>query len=413
MGVQAKSLGVRFALLLASVWFAASETLGAQAQSDRLFSSAGEVRSEVGAGPAAPEDDPLRSRSARLDVSALSRARDAAVAGRSDSAMLTLNLFDDAVLRAVVERVERLSSDGVLISGRVVGEPFGSLHLVVRGGLVTGSVRTLGASYRIGPGAAGLHLVGEVDEPARSFECGVRDLPEIAGEALLERAERPSGRSPRSADSASSAGVAAPSILDVAVIYTSLVALAQTDMKKLIAYSSVAHMGFVTIGIFTLNLQGIQGALVQMLSHGVVSAALFLVVGVVYDRMHSREIGSYGGLVHRMPAYAAVFMVFMLASIGLPGTSGFVGEFLVLVGAFQVNTWVAALATTGIVLGAAYMLWLYRREIAVFAPLVAVVFWMGIYPTSFLEVMDASVAGLIADYNDALAAARAPALAAR
>ena len=221
MGVQAKSLGVRFALLLASVWFAASETLGAQAQSDRLFSSAGEVRSEVGAGPAAPEDDPLRSRSARLDVSALSRARDAAVAGRSDSAMLTLNLFDDAVLRAVVERVERLSSDGVLISGRVVGEPFGSLHLVVRGGLVTGSVRTLGASYRIGPGAAGLHLVGEVDEPARSFECGVRDLPEIAGEALLERAERPSGRSPRSADSASSAGVAAPSILDVAVIYTS------------------------------------------------------------------------------------------------------------------------------------------------------------------------------------------------
>ena len=219
----------------------------------------------------------------------------------------------------------------------------------------------------------------------------------------------------------------------VAVIYTSLVALAQTDMKKLIAYSSVAHMGFVTIGIFTLNLQGIQGALVQMLSHGVVSAALFLVVGVVYDRMHSREIGSYGGLVHRMPAYAAVFMVFMLASIGLPGTSGFVGEFLVLVGAFQVNTWVAALATTGIVLGAAYMLWLYRRvifgrltkaelmeitdlsrrEIAVFAPLVAVVFWMGIYPTSFLEVMDASVAGLIADYNDALAAARAPALAAR
>ncbi len=201
----------------------------------------------------------------------------------------------------------------------------------------------------------------------------------------------------------------------VAIVYTSLVALMQEDMKKLIAYSSVAHMGFVTIGIFTLTTQGLEGSLVQMLSHGVVSGALFLCVGVVYDRIHSRLIERYGGLVHRMPAYAAVFMVFTLASVGLPGTSGFVGEFLVLAGAFQVNTWVTALATTGIILGAAYMLWLYRRvffgelvrtdlkaildldrrEILVFAPLVAVVLWMGIYPAPFLRVMHASVANLI------------------
>src|SRR5262247_749253 len=144
----------------------------------------------------------------------------------------------------------------------------------------------------------------------------------------------------------------------IAVIYTSLVALAQVDMKKLIAYSSVAHMGFVTAGIFTPNLQGIEGAIFQMLSHGIVSAALFLIVGVVYDRMHSREIETYGGLVHRMPLYSAVFMVFMLASVGLPATSGFPGEFLVMTGLFQVNTWVAAFICTGIILGAAYMLWL-------------------------------------------------------
>jgi len=205
----------------------------------------------------------------------------------------------------------------------------------------------------------------------------------------------------------------------IAVIYTSLVALAQEDMKKLIAYSSVAHMGFVTIGIFTVTMQGIQGAITQMLSHGVVSAALFLVVGVVYDRIHSRDISRYGGLVHRMPRYALVFMIFMLASVGLPGTSGFVGEFLVLVGAFQVNTWVAALAATGMVLGAAYMLWLYRRVIfeklqredlktiidlsprerLVFAPLVVLVLWIGIYPSSFLGAMDSSVANLISDYQ--------------
>ncbi len=194
---------------------------------------------------------------------------------------------------------------------------------------------------------------------------------------------------------------------------------AQEDMKKLIAYSSVAHMGIVTIGIFTLNLQALQGALIQMLSHGVVSAALFLVVGVVYDRIHSREISRYGGLVHRMPRYALVFMIFILASVGLPGTSGFVGEFLVLVGAFQVNTWVAFLGTTGIILGAAYALWLYRRvvfgklekadlrsildlsprEIAVFAPLIVVTFWMGIYPASFLKPMNASVLNLVARYE--------------
>ena len=211
----------------------------------------------------------------------------------------------------------------------------------------------------------------------------------------------------------------------VAVIYTSLVALAQEDMKKLIAYSSVAHMGFVTIGIFTFNMQGIEGAIVQMLSHGVVSAALFLIVGVVYDRIHSRDIDAYGGLVERMPVYATVFMLFMLASVGLPGTSGFVGEFLVLAGAFQANTWVATLAATGLILGAAYMLWLYRRvifgqltkeglrsildlsprEIAVFAPLVLVVMWMGVYPTSFLDVMHVSVTNLIDNYQTALAAA--------
>ncbi|MGE0120672.1 MAG: NADH-quinone oxidoreductase subunit M [Dongiaceae bacterium] len=211
----------------------------------------------------------------------------------------------------------------------------------------------------------------------------------------------------------------------VAVIYTSLVALAQQDMKKLIAYSSVAHMGFVTAGIFAPNLQGIQGAIFQMLSHGIVSAALFLCVGVVYDRMHSREISTYGGLVHRMPAHAAVFMVFMLASVGLPGTSGFIGEFMVMVGLFQVNTWVAAFICTGIILGAAYMLWLYRRvifgeltkdslksildldrrEIAVFAPLVAIVLWMGIYPASFFAVMEPSVDKLIQQFEVRRAAA--------
>ena len=219
----------------------------------------------------------------------------------------------------------------------------------------------------------------------------------------------------------------------VAVIYTSLVALAQTDMKKLIAYSSVAHMGFVTVGIFALNEQAVSGAIFQMLSHGVVSGALFLCVGVVYDRMHSREIATYGGLVHRMPKYAAVFLLFTLASIGLPGTSGFVGELLVMAGAFRANTWVAALIALGVILGAAYMLYLYRRvifgelvkdelktildlnrnEVIVFAPLVLVVLWMGIWPMDFLGPIEASVNNLIEQYQTALAAADAPLLAAR
>jgi NADH-quinone oxidoreductase subunit M len=211
----------------------------------------------------------------------------------------------------------------------------------------------------------------------------------------------------------------------IAVIYTSLVALAQEDMKKLIAYSSIAHMGFVTVGIFVMNQQAVAGAIIQMLSHGIVSAALFLCVGVIYDRMHTREISAYGGLVNRMPKYAFVFLLFSLASVGLPGTSGFVGEILIMVGTFQVNTWVCALIATGMILGAAYMLYLYRRvvfgeltkeslksirdmswrEIAVFAPLVVVVLWMGIYPLSFLLPIEVSVAKLIADYNTAIAAA--------
>jgi len=217
----------------------------------------------------------------------------------------------------------------------------------------------------------------------------------------------------------------------VAIVYTSLVALVQSDMKKLIAYSSVAHMGYVTVGMFTLTVQGVQGSIYQMLSHGIVSAALFLCVGVVYDRLHTREIDRYGGLATNMPRYALVFMVFMLASVGLPGTSGFVGEFLVIVGAFQVNTWVALLTASGVVLGATYMLVLYRRvifgkltkddlkglldlnprEVAVFAPLVLLVLWMGIYPSSFIDVMDASVENLVANYQLAMdAAAGGPAV---
>ncbi len=209
----------------------------------------------------------------------------------------------------------------------------------------------------------------------------------------------------------------------IAVIYTSLVALVQEDMKKLIAYSSVAHMGFVTLGIFTGTRQGIDGAMFQMLSHGIVSGALFLCVGVVYDRLHTREIARYGGLVERMPRYAAVFMLFTMASVGLPGTSGFVGEFLVLTGAFQSNTWAAALAALGVILGAAYMLYLYRRvifgkltredlramldlsrrEIGLFVPLVLVVLWMGIYPKPVLDIFSASVNQLVVRYHQASA----------
>jgi NADH-quinone oxidoreductase subunit M len=210
----------------------------------------------------------------------------------------------------------------------------------------------------------------------------------------------------------------------VAVIYASLVALAQEDMKKLIAYSSVAHMGVVTIGIFTFNEQGIQGALFQMLSHGIVSAALFLVVGVVYDRVHSRDIVRYGGLADRMPAYALVFMVFTMASVGLPGTAGFVGEFLVIVGAIQVNFWLALLGGLGMILGAVYALYLYRRVIfgtithadlrnildlsprewAVFAPLIVLTMWMGIYPSSFTGFFDESVAAMVQHHHAAISA---------
>ena len=208
----------------------------------------------------------------------------------------------------------------------------------------------------------------------------------------------------------------------VAIIYTSLVALAQEDMKKLIAYSSVAHMGYVTVGIFTLNVQGMQGAIFQMLSHGIVSAALFLLVGVIYDRLHTRMIDRYGGLADQMPHYALTFMIFMLASVGLPLTGGFIGEFLVIVGAFQVNTWVALLTASGMVLGAAYMLYLYRqvifgsltkrdlmslldmnwREKLIFAPLILLTFWMGIYPEPLLNVMEASVVNIIENYQLAL-----------
>ncbi|NVK18150.1 MAG: NADH-quinone oxidoreductase subunit M [Methylocystaceae bacterium] len=213
----------------------------------------------------------------------------------------------------------------------------------------------------------------------------------------------------------------------VAVIYTSLVALVQDDMKKLIAYSSIAHMGFVTIGAFTGTIQGIEGSIFTMLSHGIVSAALFLIVGVIYDRIHTREIAAYGGLVDRMPKYAVIFMLFMMASVGLPGTSGFVGEVLVLVGVFQVDQWVAALAATGAILGAAYSLYLYRRiifgsltkeklksildmnkrEVLVFAPLIILTLYAGVYPQPFLDVMHASVENLVNNYQAALDAAGA------
>ena len=213
----------------------------------------------------------------------------------------------------------------------------------------------------------------------------------------------------------------------VAIIYTSLVALAQEDVKKLIAYSSVAHMGFVTMGIFSFTVQGVDGAIFQMLSHGLVSAALFLCVGVVYDRVHTRLIDAYGGLVNRMPLYAFVFMVFTLANVGLPGTSGFVGEFLTLVGAFKANTWVAFLATIGVILSAGYALYLYRRmvfgplekpnlrsisdlgyrEIIVFAPLVLLVIYFGFHPAPLLDVTAVSVKKLVSNYETAIRAASA------
>jgi len=210
-----------------------------------------------------------------------------------------------------------------------------------------------------------------------------------------------------------------------AIVYTSLVALMQEDIKKLIAYSSVAHMGFVTMGLFAANAQGVQGGIFQMLSHGIVSAALFLCVGVIYDRMHTREIVAYGGLVNRMPIYAAVFMVFTLANVGLPGTSGFIGEFLTLIGAFQVNTWVAFLAAIGMILSAGYALWLYRRvifgeiekeslrsildlswrEVAIFAPLVLGAVYFGFHPAPIMNVTAAAVDQLVGNYQAALSAA--------
>ncbi|AXC50877.1 NADH-quinone oxidoreductase subunit M [Paracoccus suum] len=205
----------------------------------------------------------------------------------------------------------------------------------------------------------------------------------------------------------------------IAIVYTSLVALVQTDMKKLIAYSSVAHMGYVTMGIFTFNQQGVDGAVFQMLSHGFVSAALFLIVGVIYDRMHTREISAYGGLANRMPIYALVFMFFTMANVGLPGTSGFVGEFLTLLGTFRVNTWVALVATSGVILSAGYALWLYRRvtlgalvkeglrtimdmdrrEQFLFIPLIALTLLLGFYPRVITNITGPSVAAMLADVH--------------
>ena len=211
----------------------------------------------------------------------------------------------------------------------------------------------------------------------------------------------------------------------IAIVYTSLVAMMQEDMKKLIAYSSVAHMGFVTMGIFAANQQGVDGAIFQMLSHGFISGALFLCVGVIYDRMHTRDIEAYGGLVIRMPAYALIFMLFTMGNVGLPGTSGFVGEFLTLAGVFQVNTWVAFVAATGVILSAGYALWLYRRvvfgdlikeslkgisdltarERFVFAPLVIATLLLGVYPSLATDMFGPAVSALVNNYTAALDAA--------
>lgn len=210
----------------------------------------------------------------------------------------------------------------------------------------------------------------------------------------------------------------------IAIVYASLVALVQTDMKKLVAYSSVAHMGFVTMGIFAANQQGVDGAVFQMLSHGFISGALFLIVGVIYDRMHTREISAYGGLMNRMPAYGAIFLLFTMANVGLPGTSGFVGEFLTLIGTFQANTWVAAVATTGVILSASYALWLYRRvvlgqmvndalrgirdmtarEKAIFAPLVAMTILLGVYPSLVTDIVGPTAEAMLGPVQDAQAA---------
>jgi NADH-quinone oxidoreductase subunit M len=217
----------------------------------------------------------------------------------------------------------------------------------------------------------------------------------------------------------------------VAIIYTSLVALMQEDVKKLIAYSSVAHMGFVTMGLFAVTAQGVAGGIFQMISHGIVSAALFLCVGVIYDRMHTRQIAAYGGLVNRMPIYAFAFMIFTMANVGLPGTSGFIGEFLTLLGTFRVNNWVATFATLGIILSAAYALWLYRkvifgklekpslfdikdvglREITILAPLVILTIVFGIYPKPVLDMSATSVAALIDNFHHAVSSVQSAELA--
>ncbi|AOF90314.1 NADH-quinone oxidoreductase subunit M [Sinorhizobium sp. RAC02] len=218
----------------------------------------------------------------------------------------------------------------------------------------------------------------------------------------------------------------------IAIIYTSLVALMQDDIKKLIAYSSVAHMGYVTMGIFAANAQGLQGAIFQMLSHGIVSGALFLCVGVVYDRLHTREIAAYGGLVNNMPKYAVAFMIFTMANVGLPGTSGFVGEFMTLIGIFRANTWVALFATTGVILSASYALWLYRRVIfgalekeslkslldldarekLLLYPLLILTIFYGVYPAPVFDATAASVDALLNNYSAALQAAQSVALTA-
>ncbi|NOX72732.1 MAG: NADH-quinone oxidoreductase subunit M [Alphaproteobacteria bacterium] len=212
----------------------------------------------------------------------------------------------------------------------------------------------------------------------------------------------------------------------IAIIYTSLVALMQEDMKKLIAYSSIAHMGFVTMGIFAFNQQGLDGAIFQMISHGFISGALFLIVGVIYDRMHTRDIDAYGGLVTRMPAFAMIFMLFTMANVGLPGTSGFVGEFLTLVGIFKANTWVAFFATSGVILSATYALWLYRRVVLgdmikeslkgitdmtarekwIFAPLIFMTILLGIYPALVLDITGPAVSVLVDTMQPVLEAAR-------
>jgi NADH-quinone oxidoreductase subunit M len=216
----------------------------------------------------------------------------------------------------------------------------------------------------------------------------------------------------------------------IGIIYTSLVALMQEDMKKLIAYSSVAHMGYVTMGIFAMNVEGIEGAIFQMLSHGLVSSALFLCVGVIYDRMHTREIDAYGGLVNNMPKYAVAFLIFTMANVGLPGTSGFVGEFLTLLGVFRVNIWVAFFAATGVILSAGYALWLYRRvvfgaltkeglmslldlstrEKVVLYPLVVLTIFYGVYPAPVFDVTAESVRALVENVTASINAAQTAAL---